>query len=194
MSDTQWPRYQVFTQAAAGEPHLDAGSVHAPDPEIALLNARDVFVRRPACASLWLVPVEAITARDTNNPDEPDPEPPGELQPYHVFHKLKPAEALSEAGLVTARSPREALDLACEHFSEAAQGPQTGTLWWAFPARAVLRSQPADQESFFQPALDKPFRLSTDFKTHTLMRQLKRKAGQANNPASDRRRSSEDQS
>ena len=60
MTDTQWNRYQVFVQESEGKPHLDYGSVHAPDPELALLNARDVFARRPDCVSMWVVPVEAI--------------------------------------------------------------------------------------------------------------------------------------
>jgi ring-1,2-phenylacetyl-CoA epoxidase subunit PaaB len=175
MRDTQWPRFQVFVQAQEGEPHLDAGSVHAPDPEMALLNARDVFVRRPACTSLWLVRAEAISARNAGAPFESDSEREidGELRPYHIFRKLKPAASLSEAGLVTARSAQEALDLAIAHFSATDEPGEQASVWWAFPAEAVLHSQPDDRESLFQPALDKPFRLSTDFKTHTLMRQIK---------------------
>jgi hypothetical protein len=34
-------------------------------------------------------------------------------------------------------------------------------------------SQPGDVESMFLPALDKPFRLSTDFHTQTAMRQIR---------------------
>lgn len=177
MADTQWPRYQVFVQSRECEPHLDAGSVHAPDPEIALLNARDVFVRRPECFSLWLVPAEAITARSQSAPAgrQAEPSEAGPMQPYHIFRKLRSAASLSEAGLVTARSPHEALDLAIRHFTETSQGEEPASLWWAFPAEAVLHSQASDRESLFQPALDKPFRLSTDFKTHTMMRQLKDK-------------------
>ncbi len=63
MPDTQWSRYQVFLQEKPGTPHQDMGSIHAPDREMALLNARDVFVRRPACVSLWIVPVQSIFSR-----------------------------------------------------------------------------------------------------------------------------------
>jgi ring-1,2-phenylacetyl-CoA epoxidase subunit PaaB len=62
-TDTQWPRFQVLLQEAEGKPHQDVGSVHAPDAEFALLNARDVFARRPACISMWVVPVEAIFSK-----------------------------------------------------------------------------------------------------------------------------------
>ena len=61
-SDTQWPLWEVFVQAAAGEPHVHAGSVHAPDAELALLNARDVYARRGPVAGLWVVESACIKA------------------------------------------------------------------------------------------------------------------------------------
>jgi ring-1,2-phenylacetyl-CoA epoxidase subunit PaaB len=63
MTDTQWPRFIVFQQAKVDAPHQYAGSVHAPDAEMALMNARDVFVRRPTCVSLWVVPSTAVFSR-----------------------------------------------------------------------------------------------------------------------------------
>ena len=63
MSDTQWARYQVFEQAGADAPHTGAGSIHAADDEMALLTARDVFVRRPECVSQWIVRADRILER-----------------------------------------------------------------------------------------------------------------------------------
>ncbi len=60
--DTQWPLWEVFVQEKQGAPHEHAGSVHAPDAEIALQNARDVYARRGRLLSLWVVPSAAITA------------------------------------------------------------------------------------------------------------------------------------
>ena len=34
--ETQWPLWEVFTQKDGGAPHEHAGSIHAPDAEIAL--------------------------------------------------------------------------------------------------------------------------------------------------------------
>ncbi len=59
---TQWPLWEVFTQPATGQPHEHAGSVHAPDAELALQNARDTYARRGEAVSLWVVPADAITA------------------------------------------------------------------------------------------------------------------------------------
>lgn len=61
-ADSQHPLWEVFTQAEGGAPHEHAGSVHAPDAEMALQNARDVYSRRGEAVSLWVVPSAAITA------------------------------------------------------------------------------------------------------------------------------------
>ena len=58
----KWPLWEVFTQGAHGEAFEHAGSVHAPDAELALQNARDVYARRGEAVNLWVVPSTAITA------------------------------------------------------------------------------------------------------------------------------------
>jgi ring-1,2-phenylacetyl-CoA epoxidase subunit PaaB len=59
---SEWPLWEVFTQKKQGAPHEHAGSVHAPDAELALQNARDVYSRRNEAISLWVVASEAIIA------------------------------------------------------------------------------------------------------------------------------------
>ena len=58
----QWPLWEVFTQPKSGAPHEHAGSVHAPDAEMAMQNARDVYARRGEAVSLWVVPSLMISA------------------------------------------------------------------------------------------------------------------------------------
>jgi ring-1,2-phenylacetyl-CoA epoxidase subunit PaaB len=65
--DTQWETYEVFHQSKRGEPHEHVGSVHAPDPQMALQLARDQFARRLQCVSLWVVRTRDITATDYMN-------------------------------------------------------------------------------------------------------------------------------
>ena len=62
MADSQWPLWEVFTQPNKGQPFEHAGSVHAPDGELALQNARDVYARRGEAVNLWVVPSAAIVA------------------------------------------------------------------------------------------------------------------------------------
>jgi len=61
-NDTQWPLWEVFVQEKSGDPHQHAGSLHAPDAEMALQNARDTFSRRGEAISLWVVQSKHITA------------------------------------------------------------------------------------------------------------------------------------
>ena len=69
MTDTQWPVYEVFHQQARGEVHVHVGSIHASDPEMALVLAKEQYARRQACVNLWVVPVDAITASEYEDSD-----------------------------------------------------------------------------------------------------------------------------
>ncbi len=61
-ADSQWPLWEVFVQPAQGAAYEHSGSVHAPDAEGALQNARDVYSRRGEAIGIWVVPSTAITA------------------------------------------------------------------------------------------------------------------------------------
>ena len=60
--DDNWDVWEVFTQRKTGLPHEHAGSIHAPDKEIALQNARDVYSRRNEAVSIWVVKAANIVA------------------------------------------------------------------------------------------------------------------------------------
>jgi ring-1,2-phenylacetyl-CoA epoxidase subunit PaaB len=65
-----WPLWEVFVRSRRGLSHVHAGSLHAPDAEMALRNARDLYTRRQEGVSIWVVRAEDITA---SSPDEKDP-------------------------------------------------------------------------------------------------------------------------
>ncbi|MDP9221679.1 MAG: 1,2-phenylacetyl-CoA epoxidase subunit B [Actinomycetota bacterium] len=69
MSERDWPLWEVFVRPKRGLSHLHAGSLHAPDAELALRNARDLYTRREEGVSIWVVPATEITA---SSPDERD--------------------------------------------------------------------------------------------------------------------------
>ncbi len=170
MSDTQWPTFHVFKQDREGDPHVNVGAVHAPDAELALLNARDVFVRRPECVSLWVAPEAQITSRTAEEiaaglaPDG-TAGPEGE---YRVFKKIHQRGSHVHAGSVRARSPIEALARAQEAFPAPA-----GLVWWVAPARFFVESALEDRPSMFEGAREKPYRDQAFYHTDTLMRQIR---------------------
>lgn len=182
MSDTQWPRFEVFEQERPGQPHRNAGSVHAPDAEIALQNARDVFVRRPETHSLWVAPASRILARTAEELAAGLMPPLSEsaeqaTETYLVFQKQTQRQAetfVVHVGEVEAASPEAALAAAV-----AVYGADTAFVWWIVPESAITRSDPAEAEPFFAPARDKPFRLPRHYHTQTQMREVKAAPGTA---------------
>jgi ring-1,2-phenylacetyl-CoA epoxidase subunit PaaB len=64
-----WPLWEVFVRPRRGLSHGHVGSLHAPDAEMAVRNARDLYTRRGEGVSIWVVPSADITA---SSPDEKD--------------------------------------------------------------------------------------------------------------------------
>ncbi|POF29409.1 1,2-phenylacetyl-CoA epoxidase subunit PaaB [Roseibium marinum] len=60
----EWPLWEVFIRGQHGLNHRHVGSLHAPDAEMAIRNARDVYTRRKEGVSIWVVPSAQITASD----------------------------------------------------------------------------------------------------------------------------------
>jgi ring-1,2-phenylacetyl-CoA epoxidase subunit PaaB len=180
MADTQWQRFEVFQQERPGRPHRNIGSVHAPDVEMALLNARDVFARRPSTVSLWIVPAAEVYARTaeelSENPDwqRASIDEGAPLETYFVFRKQSQRRAMTYvvyAGTVQADRPASALVEAVKEFDD----PESVTfVWWLCPEGAILRSDDEDADSMFAPAQDKHYRLPREYHVVTQMMEVKR--------------------
>jgi ring-1,2-phenylacetyl-CoA epoxidase subunit PaaB len=192
--DSQWPRYEVFKQDHPGRPHQNVGSVHAPDPELALQNARDVFARRPSNHSLWVVPAEAIVELGSGGVEEQGR--PGDLETgdwrleiedeeenrrsaaggrrsFALFAKQSQRQGMTYVdyvGEVEATSAAEALQQAPIHFPKV-----PAIVWWACPLEAITRSQKEDADSLFSPANDKRFRMPNEYRTVFQMQKIKQK-------------------
>ena len=63
--------YEVFQQAKDGDPMRHGGNVLAPDPELALHYARELFGRRNESSRLWVVRRADIAVLE--DPDLLDP-------------------------------------------------------------------------------------------------------------------------
>ena len=66
-SASNWPLWEVFVRPKRGVSHFHSGTVHAPDAEIALQNARDLFTRRSEGVSIWVVKSSDVTASDPDD-------------------------------------------------------------------------------------------------------------------------------
>jgi ring-1,2-phenylacetyl-CoA epoxidase subunit PaaB len=66
-TNPEWPLWEVFVRAKAGLDHKHCGSLHAPDPAMAVQMAREVYTRRQEGTSLWLVRSEQIVASDPSD-------------------------------------------------------------------------------------------------------------------------------
>ena len=65
----EWPLWEVFVRSQHGLAHRHVGSLHAPDSQMALSNARDVYTRRNEGTSLWVVRSADIVASSPGDKD-----------------------------------------------------------------------------------------------------------------------------
>jgi len=89
---SEWPLWEIFIRGQHGMSHRHVGSLHAPDSERAIKNARDVYTRRNEGVSIWVVQANDIAA---SSPSEKGPlyDPSKDKVYRHpTFYKL-PEEA-----------------------------------------------------------------------------------------------------
>lgn len=180
MADTQWPRFMVFQQAAPGEPLLHNGTVHAPDIDLALQNARDVFARRPDAVALWVVPADAIytqtreelakASADSQLTNQPVDQSTNRLDDYFVFGKFEQQAQCRQVGEVKAASPQAAMQIAIKTYAD-----QHPLWWWVFPKAEVVASQPKDSDPMFAPAREKTYKDQAEYPVVTMMREIRAK-------------------
>ena len=66
----EWPLWEIFIRGRHGISHRHVGSLHAPDAEMAIKNARDVYTRSNEGISIWVVEATKVTA---SSPTEKGP-------------------------------------------------------------------------------------------------------------------------
>jgi len=175
MTDTQWPRYEVFMMEAPDDSPRYVGSVHAPDAEMALLNARDVFARRPSCAGLWVAPSKQVVFRTAAEgfDGEQIAAPTGEEDlPYLVFRKRSHKGPLELSDRFLAAGPADAL-----RFAESLHQDEPTVMWAVAPENAFVRSSAEERPSFFEPALSKTYKTHSEYKTEAQMLHIRRAKG-----------------
>lgn len=155
-------RWEVFKQDAAGKPHQAVGSVHAADPQHALVTAAHVFARRPAAHSLWVTRAAAIysrTAEELAAESQAAGAPTEGQAPvsFEVFCKSTHRRSMTfveHVATIEAATPAAALALA----GAATSDDSRALAWWVVPTAAITASAPTDAASWFDPAKDKTYK------------------------------------
>lgn len=81
-----WPLWEAFVRSSRGLSHVHAGSLHAPDAEMALSNARDLYTRRNEGVSLWVVRSTDIMASDPDRKDAMFESPKGKDYRHATYY------------------------------------------------------------------------------------------------------------
>jgi ring-1,2-phenylacetyl-CoA epoxidase subunit PaaB len=83
-----WPLWEVFIRSQNGLAHKHVGSLHAPDAEMAVENARDVYTRRNEGVSIWVVKSVDIRASDPGEKEELFEPAKGKVYRHPTFYKV----------------------------------------------------------------------------------------------------------
>ncbi|MFA6260454.1 MAG: hypothetical protein WC760_03235 [Bacteroidia bacterium] len=87
----QWETFEVFHQRKRGEQHIHVGIVHAPNPEMALLFAKEQYGRRGVSVNIWVVCTRQVFSSDYDDSDIFDTVPEKvyrEAGGYKVMEKI----------------------------------------------------------------------------------------------------------
>lgn len=71
----EWGTFEVFHQAKRGEQHVHVGIVHASDPEMALVFAKEQYGRRLHSSNIWVVRTSDVYSLGYENEDMFDTTP-----------------------------------------------------------------------------------------------------------------------
>ncbi len=88
--------YEVFHQKKRGTHHQHVGTVHAPNPEMALLFGKEQYGRRGTCVNIWVAKTADIFASDYDDSDIFDTTPEKlyrEAAPYKVMDRINEYKA-----------------------------------------------------------------------------------------------------
>jgi ring-1,2-phenylacetyl-CoA epoxidase subunit PaaB len=157
--------WEVFKQDKSDKPHQAVGSVQASDAEMALLEARHVFARRPQAVSLWVAKQSDIfsaTAEELTALTRLHGPAVSAIKTYAVFGKASHKRSMvfvEYIGGFEGQSPVEAILHAEKIFK--------GLAWWAIPLEKLHKSPIDSQtlESWFSPANEKTYKQQSYYGT-----------------------------
>ena len=88
MSNKDYQLWEIFIRSNRGLDHKHTGSLRAPDAEMAMQNARDLYTRRMEGVSIWVVPSSQIVASDPDNKSTLFDPSEDKIYRHPTFYKL----------------------------------------------------------------------------------------------------------
>ncbi len=156
--DHLWARWEVFVRPRGGVTHVYSESVHAPDAETALLNARDTYLRRVEGVSLWVIPSGAISRWDEHQAlPESRSEEGSARRLWEAFIRHRRGAQFLHAGSIVAADAVDAIVRARDAFLTKTDGVAI----WVAPSEAIVAADPDEAEMLFEPFADKGYRQAT---------------------------------
>ena len=172
----QFPTFEVFLQAKEGKPFQHEGIVHAPEPNLAFIFAKEQYSRRYSCSGIWVVNTQNVhvseyTENSQNIYDKLDLDAEeGPLIPYEVFHLMRRGKQHKHVGRVEASGVNHAFMEAKAKFDN---GKPVLNVWLA-KSSDIFQSKDEDKAIWDTLPL-KQFREATDYKGGEKIREFKAK-------------------
>ena len=158
--------FEVFVQPRENKPFQHEGIVHASDPEMAFVLAKEAFTRRFLCYSMYIVEtsnvyVSPMTEDDQNAYDLIDDhfekgKSPTQFEIYHLFKRGKQHQ---HVGQVTAASHHEAMVIAKEEL----KGDKQVYNVWTIKTGDIRFTKP-EESDLWNTLPEKKFRDASDYK------------------------------
>ncbi len=167
MSNVKWPLFEVFIRSKLA--HVHAGSLHAADLDMAMTNARDVYTRRNEGVSIWVIPSDQIFAWNFDGEtilaervyEHPQitrkSEEQKEAEQWEVFFRTKQGLSHKHVGSISMNTASKVIAEAIQIYGDSLKITNV----WVVPSAKINASDPAESESFYDPAEDKLFRHAT---------------------------------
>ena len=158
--------FEVFVQPKENRPFQHEGIVHASDPEMAFVLAKEAFTRRFLCISLYItatgnVFVSPLTENTKNAYDLIDDQFEKGASPtqFEIYHLFKRGKQHQHVGQVMAGSHHEAM----YHAKQTLRGDKQVYNIWAIKTSDIRFTKPEELD-LWNTLPEKKFRDASDYK------------------------------
>lgn len=160
----QWGTFEVFVKPKEGKPFQHEGAVHAVDPDLAFVLAKETFTRRFLCSSLFVTATQNVfvtdyTDNNQNIYETVNGKASGEGQTFEIFHLLKRGKQHVHGGSVVATDHEDALRAAKQKLSS---GVAVLNVWVI--RTDDIRFTSSEEQDLWNTLPDKKFRDASDYK------------------------------